>query len=98
MKEFEDPHFETLAELAAPALDENFAARVAMRARGELAPPMPEATLRIRLRFSLNGTLVPALLMSAVLSLTAETAQIVAKVYGDSSTLGTFPKAAPPRP
>jgi hypothetical protein len=98
VKNSQDPLLEMLTELSAPGLDEDFAAHVAKRARGELAPPLPQATRGIRLRLGLNGTLVPALLMSAVLSFTAETAQIVTKVYGNSSALGTFPPTAPPRP
>jgi hypothetical protein len=77
-----DPLAAALSEVATPPLDQNFAARVRARAFAELAPAPSQAGLPVRLRVAVSGALVPALLVSAAVTRTAQTIQVAAKIYG----------------
>jgi len=70
-----------LSALDESPLDAGFAARVQTLARCELVPA-PSGRPVVRVRMAMSGALVPALLISAAVVRTVETAKVVAEIYG----------------
>jgi hypothetical protein len=81
---------------ACPPLSETHAARVRAYARSEFVSASTDGQWVHRFRsIHWNGALVPALLMSAVLSFTAQTARTVAAVYAGHGQSAVFGPANP---